>query len=210
MAATTSHHDAGAAVATAPVTVEQAAAILGVSASTIRRRIRDGSLRAQPAHRPQGVVWLVHLPAAATVGTTQPPPPAGAVATTPTAAAGDQMIAYTRSLLEPLVAALERSQGRVAELERENGQLAAELRALQAPQDAQEGTQEGRTAAEAPDPTTEPSAPPAELPEPLAPDPRPPATDGRSPWWRRWWPAFAAAILALVTSGASCQVFGPG
>ena len=181
MADATSHHGAGAAVATAPVTVEQAAAILGVSASTIRRRIRDGSLRAQPAHRPQGIVWLVHLPAAATVGTTQPPPPAGAVATTPTAAAGDQMIAYTRSLLEPLVTALERSQGRVAELERENGRLAAELRALQAPPEPQNATQEGRRAAEGPEPSSEPSEAPVEPPEPLAPDLLPPTTDGRQP-----------------------------
>ena len=92
MAAAATHHDAGATVATAPVTVEQAAAVLGVSASTIRRRIRDGSLRAEEAHRPQGVVWLVHLPADATAATTQPPPAASLVATTPTASAGDQMI----------------------------------------------------------------------------------------------------------------------
>jgi hypothetical protein len=49
-------------VTTAPVTIEQAAAILGVSASTIRRRIKAGSLRVEEARRPQGVVWLVHLP----------------------------------------------------------------------------------------------------------------------------------------------------
>ena len=167
-------------VATAPVTVEQAAAILGVSASTIRRRIRAGSLRAEPVRRPQGVVWLVHLPADAAAGTAEPPPAASAVATAPTAS--DAMIAYTRTLLEPLIAALDRSQGRVAELEREIGSLRAQL----AVQNAQNATQASNLAAEAPEPTTEPSDPPAE-PPPLAPDPLPPTTDGRSPWWRRWW-----------------------
>jgi len=39
----------------------------------------------------------------------------------------EAMAAYTRSVLEPLVTALERSEARVAELERENGRQAAEL-----------------------------------------------------------------------------------
>jgi hypothetical protein len=42
-------------VTTAPVTIEQAA-------STIRRRIRAGTLQVSESCRPQGVVWLVHLP----------------------------------------------------------------------------------------------------------------------------------------------------
>jgi hypothetical protein len=53
------------------------------------------------------------------------------------------MAAYTKTLLEPLVAALERAQGRVAELERENGHLAERLaaaedrlRAREAPREA--------------------------------------------------------------------------
>jgi ferric-dicitrate binding protein FerR (iron transport regulator) len=40
------------------------------------------------------------------------------------------MATYNRELIEPLVAALERSTARVAELERENGRLEAENRAL--------------------------------------------------------------------------------
>ncbi len=37
------------------------------------------------------------------------------------------MVAYTRSLLEPLTATLEWSQRRMAELERDTGRLIAEL-----------------------------------------------------------------------------------
>ena len=165
-------------VATAPVTVEQAAAILGVSASTVRRRIRAGSLRAEPARRPQGAVWLLHLPADVMGGTTEPPPATSAVATAPTAS--DAMITYTRSLLEPLVAALERSQGRVAALEREVGSLRAQLATLEAHQTHTAPN----LGAEPGEPTTAPSDPPAEPPPPLAPDPLPPKRNGSGLWGR--------------------------
>jgi hypothetical protein len=61
----------------------------------------------------------------------------------------EAMAAYTRSILEPLVTALERSEDRARTLERENGQLVAErdqaraeaeaLRASQTLQDANPG-----------------------------------------------------------------------
>jgi hypothetical protein len=139
----TSDHDAATAAATAPVTVEQAAAILGVSVTTIRRRIRAGSIRAEEARRPQGPVWLVYLPADATSATTVGQPATSSVATAPTTA--EAMATYTRSILEPLVAALERSQSRVGVLEREVGELRAENRALLA-----------RTEAHIAEPTTDP------------------------------------------------------
>jgi excisionase family DNA binding protein len=172
--------------ATAPVTVERAAAVLGVSASTVRRRIRDGTLRAESVSRPQGVVWLVHLPADATAGVNLPPPPAGAVGTAPVTAS-DAMIAYTRSLLEPLVAALERSQSRTAELERENGELTAHLTAAE----------DRLRMLETPNPQESPITrnlgpiepdPPSEPPEPPSPAPIEPTSNGsgRAPWWRRW------------------------
>ena len=46
------------------------------------------------------------------------------------------MAAYTRSMLEPLVDALERSHAHVAELERENGALAERLAGLERVRDA--------------------------------------------------------------------------
>ena len=43
-------------------TVNEAARYLGLSASTIRRRIAAGALKADREVRPQGSLWLVHLP----------------------------------------------------------------------------------------------------------------------------------------------------
>jgi len=185
MTDTTSRQGAGATVATAPVTVEQAAASLGVSASTVRRRIRDGSLRAEEARRPQGAVWLVHLPADATTGADRAPPAASAVATAPASAAGDQMIHYTRTLLEPLVAALERSHDRVGQLERENGQLVERLAAAREQLEALKTLRThvaSNLTAHADEPTAEPSDPPS----PPVPAPIPPSPNGSRGWWRRW------------------------
>jgi len=42
-------------------TIAEAATHLGVSADTIRRRIRRGELSARQAPRPQGHVWMVEL-----------------------------------------------------------------------------------------------------------------------------------------------------
>jgi excisionase family DNA binding protein len=93
-------------VTTTPVTIEQAAAILGVSASTIRRRIRAGTLRVEETRRPQGVVWLVHLPPGAapvaepaTVATD----PVTTTVTAPTPAA-DAMVALIQATLAPVLA----------------------------------------------------------------------------------------------------------
>ena len=162
----TSDHDAPTAAATAPVTVEQAAAILGVSVTTVRRRIRSGALRAEEARRPQGPVWLVYLPpdAAAATGSDREVSTAAATAPTTTPAA-DAMVSLIQTtiatVLGPLVGQLdaqrqtiERQADRVAELEREVGRLTERL-ALTAP----ESTLEASTAPQSPEPATGP--PPA-------------------------------------------------
>jgi excisionase family DNA binding protein len=117
-------------VATTPVTIEQAAAILGLSTSTVRRRIRDGRLRAEEVSRPQGIMRLVYLPDDADPGVTQVSAPDGVVTTTAVTSPGDSMIAYTQTLLLPLVEALERSQATVREQAETIGRLEAENRAL--------------------------------------------------------------------------------
>jgi excisionase family DNA binding protein len=43
------------------ISVPEAAELLGVSVATVRRRIHDGSLRAERVQRPQGVVYVVLL-----------------------------------------------------------------------------------------------------------------------------------------------------
>jgi hypothetical protein len=126
--------------AAAPVTVERAAVILGVSPSTVHRRIRSGALRAEQAERPQGRVWLVHLPPGTTVAAEEPPPPTAPEATAPptVAAQAEAMVSLIQTtigtVLGPLVSQLdaqrqtiERQADRVADLERENGRQSAEL-----------------------------------------------------------------------------------
>src|SRR5918997_1172804 len=97
------------------------------------------------------------------------------------------MAAYTRAVLEPLVAALERSQARVAELERESGGLARENGALTERLAAQKRLRDAAMAraAELEQKLEAATAQPPN-PEP-APEPFPPAQN-TAPWWRRWWP----------------------
>jgi hypothetical protein len=138
--AATSDHAAPTTAATAPVTVEQAASILGVSVTTVRRRIRAGAIRAEEARRPQGPVWLVYLPVATTAATDQPPSATASVATVPTSspAPAEAMVSLIQAtiatVLGPLVTELADNRraltdlaGRIAELERENGRLTERL-----------------------------------------------------------------------------------
>ena len=143
--AATSGQDVLTTAAPAPVTVEQAAAILGVSVTTVKRRIRAGALRAEEVSRPQGTVWLVYVPPAADRAAISGHAPTGAVATAPVTTPGaDAMVSLIQAtiatVLGPLVGQLdalrqtaERHADRVAELERENGRLVAELAAARAP-----------------------------------------------------------------------------
>lgn len=131
---------------TTPVTIEQAAALLGVSASTVRRRIRAGALQVTETRRPQGTVWLVHLPpgvgpaaATATVDT-------ASVTTTPTAqpAPADAIIAMLQATLTPIIAPLvgqidaqhqtiERQAEQLVSQAETIGALRAEVTALSVP-----------------------------------------------------------------------------
>jgi hypothetical protein len=138
----TSGQGAPTAAATTPVTVEQAAAILGVSITTVKRRIRAGSLRAEEARRPQGTVWLVYLPSEATGAATSGQGAASVVATAPTSTpAADAMVSLIQTtigtVLGPLVAELaasrqtnERQAGQIARQSETIGELRAENRAL--------------------------------------------------------------------------------
>ncbi len=110
--AATSGHDAPTAAATTAVTVEQAATILGVSVTTVKRRIRAGSLRAESVSRPQGTVWLVYLPTAATSAAEERPPAATVAATAPTTTpAAEAMVSLIQTtigtVLGPLVGQLD-------------------------------------------------------------------------------------------------------
>ena len=120
-------------VTTAPVTIEQAAAILGVSGSTIRRRIRAGALQVEETRRPQGVVWLVHLPPGtvpaaetATVDTI----PVTTTAAAPTAQA-EAMAALIHATLTPIIAPLMAEQAALRQtVERQADQLVGQAERL--------------------------------------------------------------------------------
>jgi len=110
----------------------EAVSILGMSASTIRRRIDAGELDAERVSRPQGTALLVKVPA------DQPPRITEASGTSQDAPGISHHVSggteHLAAIMGPLVAELaasrqsnERLVGRVAELERENGRQAAEL-----------------------------------------------------------------------------------
>ena len=91
------------------------------------------------------------------------------------------MAVYTRSVLEPLVDALERSHTRVCELEREIGALKERMAGLERVRDAALAYIEDleAAAAQTPEPPTGP------LPAPVPP--RPSVMPRRqAPRWRRW------------------------
>ena len=173
-----------------PVSVPEAAAILGVSVATVLRRIRDGSLRAETIHRPQGRTYVVLLASDHTsdhacadsdqqVGirarlTQSPAPQAEAMVAL--------IQATIATVLGPLVGQLdahrqtiERQADELKELARENGRQAAELEraastavALSAENDALRASQPRQAA----HPGPEVSAPTAQM-----------------PWCRCSWPA---------------------
>lgn len=116
-------------------TVADAAHILGVSESTIRRLVRTGKLEAERIERPQGHAWLVKVPVAATdpSGTSQ-----HLGATTPANQPGaDGLTAWTASVLEPLVLELRLSRETIAGQAERLGYVTAERDAARAELEAE-------------------------------------------------------------------------
>jgi excisionase family DNA binding protein len=179
----------------AHVSAAEAARLCGLSEKTVRRWIKAGKLRAD---RQAGAYSVDLAEVSALAGQV---PAHGADTSSPTSAdmgtdrgadtveedarlpeepgtdilRAEAMATYTRSILEPLVSALERSETRVAELERENGHLTAEnatLRASQAARDAQEQA----------------SMPPA-------------TSEAPAPLWTRGWARTALLVLVIVVAG---------
>jgi excisionase family DNA binding protein len=130
------------------VTAAEAAAILGVSTTTIRRMVKRGELEGERVHRPQGTAFVVTLPAAAphAAGDAAPTQQVADAPPRGNASPATQLAAWSETFLVPLVAALERSQEtirdqaetigrqseRVAGLETEIGRLESELTAERA------------------------------------------------------------------------------
>jgi excisionase family DNA binding protein len=158
--------------ATTAVTVEQAAAILGVSVSTVKRRIRAGLLRAERVSRPQGTVWLVERPAAVTGAADQRSAAASVAATTAVTGVDDEarreprlvapqpqaeamatlMQTTIATVLGPLVAELAVCR----QTNERQAETIGELRARVATLEAENGHLAASGAAQPPEPITEP------------------------------------------------------
>jgi excisionase family DNA binding protein len=157
-------------------TLQEAAAALGVSLNTLRRRIRSGEIRAERVRRPQGHVWRVYLPGEQPAGQHSSQNSAGTLQQPPAdIQRAEAMASYSRSLLEPLVARLADQEQIIREQAEEIGRLRSEL------DHARTGT-------------------PAGAPESHTAGPGTASTGGAEqestptpgPWWRRVWGALVA------------------
>ena len=192
----------------AGVSIDQAAAALNVSPSTVRRWVKEGRLPADRVATPQGHVFRVHLPAEGTetpateaskVGSAAP---STAPVVAPSAERAEAMAAYNAALVAPLVAELAQTRVRMLEQADRIADQAEQIGALRAQLEQARDTirtleaHQTHTAsnlgAEPGEPTPEPSEPSPE-PPPLVTDP--PPTVERRPWWRRWWHWAAIATL---------------
>jgi hypothetical protein len=123
--------------AAAGYSLQDAAAVLGVSVNTLRKRIRTGQVSAERIERPQGYVWQVYID-----GLQPPGQPADHPASQEAPSRLQQppqvmmqaeaMAAYTRSLLEPMVALVEQQQTVIAEQAETIGALRAQVSTLEA------------------------------------------------------------------------------
>jgi excisionase family DNA binding protein len=159
-------------------TLQEAAAVLGVSTNTIRARIRRGELRAERVHRPQGHVWQVFLPAAPSKGAAYQPAEQPATASNGSAQAStlqpavqpaDAIIRLVQEATAPLVAALERSQDERQHLAAALALAQERIRALEAASTLQNAPQRESDA-----------RPAGSVQEP--------ATPRHRPWWQFWRP----------------------
>jgi hypothetical protein len=178
------------------VSVADAARRLGVSTATVKRRIRDGTLEAEPLSRPQGIEYRVRLPldvpAPLTVpiaapasdmtgplsersDSEQPPLSDGAHVTTQDASAAitaaivplvDRLSVADRQLAAQAETIRAQSEA-IAELREDRGRLTAELAAARAVVDELRAAQAQQEAHQ----TTEAVRT---------------AIEPSTPWWRRW------------------------
>jgi len=165
--APTKHQDAPGTHRFVPVS--EAVRILGLSATTIRRKIDAGELEAERVVRPQGTAFLVKVPANEPPRTAEPLQTLQGDPTTPHHAPLTNHDAppgaeYLAAVVVPLVAQIdalrqtvERQADTIADLREDRGRQAAELDAAR----AQVSTLEARTASQTGDA-------PRELPTPLS------------------------------------------
>jgi excisionase family DNA binding protein len=166
------------------ISVPDAAKLLGISAATVRRRIRDGSLQAERVHRPQGITYAVLVGSNHSnqddrstsnhqEAITARPKQSGT-------APADAMMALIQTTISEAITPLVQS---LRELERENGVLSERVVGLE------------RDLAVARAPATEVRTEPA-VAAPSDSAPAPPR-----PLWGRLWLVLAVLAVALVLAG---------
>lgn len=121
------------------VSVAEAARILNLSESTVRRLVKSGRLEAEQVQRPQGHVWLVKVPSPSHQPPEQPPRQIGATGADPPGPPA--LTAWVSSVLEPLVAELGASRHQLVSQAETIGQLRAENAALESRLALQESPQ---------------------------------------------------------------------
>jgi excisionase family DNA binding protein len=110
------------------LSVQEAAAALGVSPNTVRRWVKQGTLRSELVARPQGYSVRVYLPDRASPSATSREVPAWA----PDHARAEAMASYSRALIEPLVAELAQAREHLAGMSEHAGRQAERIRQLEA------------------------------------------------------------------------------
>ena len=177
------------------LTLREAADRLGISEKTARRRVKTGGLRGRQVCTQHGPTWQVWVDESTPTGTVDGRGTLDGDGTLDEqgtqAGQGSELLQRVRLLDRELVRLVDRLheenralaeaaavwQTRADLLAMQLEQARAELRALQAPQEGQEGPQEGRRTAEAPEP------PPAPMPEPTPPRPNGSGLWGRIQAW---------------------------
>jgi hypothetical protein len=152
------------------LTLREASAQLGISEKTARRRVKLGTLKGRQVPTQHGPTWQVWIPDGVDA--------AGRVGSTGTQAA--TMLELVR-LVGELQAKAEASamwQARAELLAHQLDAAQQTIRALEAPK-SQESAVASNLGPIEPDPPREPSVP-------LSPAPMPPTSNGKVPWWRRW------------------------
>jgi len=112
------------------VSIAEAARILNVSDSTVRRLVKSGRLESQQVQRPQGHVWLVKVPADSTDPMEQPSRQIGAAPADPPGPPA--LTAWMTSVLEPLMAELAASRDQLVAQAETIGELRAQNATLTA------------------------------------------------------------------------------
>ena len=206
------------------VSAAEAARACGLSEKTVRRWIKAGKLRADMANGAYSVdldevsALAGRVPAQSTDMGPSTGMDGGADIGTDTSAPdvrpsevpgtdimrAEAMAVYTRSILEPVVAALERSEERARELERENGVLTTERDAARADLatvqaavtslEAQNATLLASASKQDSEPPTEPGPCPEPFPAPLPPSPN------ERPWLLPPGPVRAAVVLIVFAA----------